>query len=46
MEQTIQVVDPPAVTVEEMITLANQAEEVVVVLEQPRVISDIDIANT
>ena len=45
VEQTTSVVDPLAVTVEEMATIAK-AEEEVLVLEEPAVIKDIDLANT
>ena len=42
--QTIQVVDPPAVTVEEMVTLAK-AEEEVPIFEEPGVVANIELAN-
>ena len=44
MEKTTQVVDPPAVTVEEMVTIAP-AEEEVAILEEPGVVNDTDLAN-
>jgi len=44
VEQTTQVVDPPAVAVEEMVTLAK-AEEEVAILEEPEGVTNIDFAN-
>ena len=44
MEQTTQVVGPPAAAVEEMVTVAK-AEEEVAILEEPGVVNDIDLAN-
>ena len=44
VEQTTQVVDPPAVTIEEMVTIAK-AEEEVAILEEPGIVNDIDLAT-
>jgi hypothetical protein len=45
VEQTTQVADPPAVTVEEMVTIAK-AEAEAVILEEPGIVTNIDLANT
>ena len=45
VDQTTEVVDPLTVTVEEMATMAK-TEEQALVIEEPGVITDVDIANT
>ena len=45
LEQTTQVVDPPAVTGEEKVTIAK-VEEAAVILEEPGIVTTHDLANT
>ena len=44
VEQTTQVADPPAVTVEEMVTIAK-AEEEAAILEEPGIVTYLDLCE-